>query len=147
MTPEEQAKLQFQNDVKEWQALVAWIAEAKKREKALRESLANRGFHSIKLPNGCIPEGTQRLTVAGIDTNFELTAKSKLNYTILEELMIPTLAEANLTPDESKGLIRGKPELGLRAYKALPEEKRKIVDKMLVIKPGALELDILQIPL
>lgn len=142
MTPQEQ----LEQDVAAWQQLKVWLADAKDREKVLRDSIAARMFASIKQPNGAFKEGTTNLAIPGNAGIYNAKLNSKLNRTILEELLVPTLAEAALTAEEAKGLIRGKPELGLVAYKNLPEEKRRIIDKMLSVKQGAIELDITTVP-
>lgn len=124
--------------VAEWNAVKAWLSTAKLREIELRRIIASEMFGNLKMPNGCFPEGTTHQIYGG----YRGKLVAKLNRDILEELLIPTLAQAQLTPDEAKGLIRGKPELGLTAYKALPPAKRAIIDNMLVVKPGAIELEV-----
>lgn len=126
--------------IEEWNNLKAWLVKGKVREMELRTYIAARMF--AKEPNGHFKEGTSNTAAAG----FKAKLEAKLIRTILEELMIPTLTEANLTAEEAKGLIRGKPELGIAAYKALPEEKRAIIDKMIAVKPGTIDLELAPLP-
>ena len=136
-------KEQLQALIAEWQAIGPWIAKAKAREKELRTLIAAAVFDGIKQPNGCYPEGTNKAVSI---TGALCTLGSKVNREILVEVMTTTLAEAQLTVEESAGLIRGKPELGLTAYRKLPEAKRLIIDKMIVVSPGAITLDVSQLP-
>lgn len=128
--------------IDEWKQLKAWLVTGRAREAGLRTQIAAELFNNVKQPNGTYPEGVSRAEIQTPHGTQGASLKSKVNRDILEELLIPTLAEAKLTPEEAKGLIRGKPELGLKAYKALPEDKRKVIDKMLVLKQGAIELEI-----
>lgn len=135
---------QLDADIDEWTKLKDWLAIAKAREAELRAKIAAAMFE--KLPNGTFPEGTSTKLVAGSASNYSGKLSAKLIRDIQEELLIPTLTEANLTPDEAKGLIRGKPELGLVAYRNLPESKRTIIDRMLVVKPGSITLEVIPVP-
>lgn len=137
---------QLEKDIAEWTALKTWLATGKARELELRNSIAARIFADMKQPNGYFPEGARTSTYSGYVMNYKSKLDAKLHREILEEMMVPTLNEAQLTADESKGLIRGKPELGLKAYRALPEAKQKIIDKMIVVKPGQITLEVDPLP-
>lgn len=130
--------------IQEWRNLVAWLATGKAREKELREYIASQAFP--KEANGCFTAGTQNTTVTAGGSNFRAKLSAKNNYTVLEEMIAPVWAEAQLTTEEATGLIRYKPELGMKAYKALPDAKRAIVDKMLSVKPGSIELEVNPLP-
>jgi hypothetical protein len=126
--------------IDEWNNLKAWLATGKEREMVLRTYIAARLF--TKEPNGCFKEGTSKATTDGYRAKLD----AKIYRDIMEELLIPTLTEANLTAEEQKGLIKGKPELSIAAYKKLPPDKRAIIDKMLVVKPGAITLEVDPLP-
>lgn len=133
-------------DIKEWQQLKEWLTTGKAKEMELRQSIAARMFNNVRQPNGTFPEGTTHGEVETPGARWHGTLGGKLDRQVLEELVIPTLAEAQLTPEEQKALVKMNPVLSVKAYKALPEAKRLIVDKMLVIKQGAITLEINQLP-
>lgn len=140
MTEAEQKRLDA--DIAEWTQLKTWMATAKERESYLRGTIASRVFDSHKLPTGAFPEGTTNTSVGPYRAKLGSTWKRD----VLEELLVPTLTEAALTPAEQKDLIKMNPVLSVTAYRKLPEEKRKIVDKMLVTKPGSITLDVVTVP-
>ena len=139
-------KEQLDKDIKEWQALKEWMTTAKEREMFLRKSIADRMFDSIKLPTGAFPEGTNNLRVEGGSSNYFGKLGSQWTRDVLEELVEPTLAEAALTIEQRKELIKMNPKLSVKAYKALPPDKQRIIDKMISIKQGTITLDVVPIP-
>ncbi len=128
---------QFQSELTEWRQITEWLDNAKKREAVLRVSLAKQLLPKAILPDGSFPEGTTNETVG----NLKVKVVGKLNRTVLEELEAATMAEADLG-EEYAGLIRRKPELAVGVYKRLPMAKRLIVDRMLLIKPATITLEI-----
>ena len=137
----------LEQDISAWQVVKDRLAADKVLEMKLRTTVAARAFDSFKLPNGCFPDGTTNTVIQGTGGDYKAKLKASTTYTILEEVMETTIAEAQLTPAELTGLVRrAKPELGLTAYKALSDAKRAIVDKMLLSKQGAVELTVEPLP-
>lgn len=133
-------------NVAEWTLLKEWLVKGKAREAELRAIIAEQMFNTIKLPTGAFPEGTNSLVVAGSVSNYSGKLGSTWKREVIEELVLPTLAEAQLTPDEQKGLLKLKPELSVKAYRALPEDKRAIIDKMIDLKQGSISLEVTPLP-
>lgn len=123
--------------IAEWTQIKHWLEKAKAQEMTLRQEIAAGLFP--KEANGAFAEGTQKIEAEG----FKAKLTAKMNRTILEEVEAATLAELGA---EGMDLIRRKPELSVSAYKKLSDEKRAIADKMLLVKPGAIELEIIPIP-
>lgn len=125
-------------DISEWKEITKWIDLAKPREMELRTKLSQYLFHDKIQPNGALEKGTHKnkflvgaLTVAA-------KVVGKFNYKVLEELREATMKEAQ-APDN---LVKAKYELSLTQYNALTDEQKKIVDKMIEVRPGAPELSI-----
>lgn len=125
-------------DLSEWQSLTTWLSQAKEREMALRLKLAHHFFADKILANGALPEGTMNL----VDGGFKIKVVGKMNRTVLEEVRAAATEEAKLTAEESKSLFKLEASLSLSAYKALSDEKKKIIDKAIVVKPGSPTLEI-----
>lgn len=137
---------QLDANIAEWTLLKEWLTKGKAREAELRTIIAAQSFHSIKLPTGAYPEGTSNITVAGDSSNYRCKLGSTWKREVIEELVIPTLTEAQLTPDEQKGLIKMKPTLSVTVYRALSEDKRAVIDKMIDLKQGSITLDVNTLP-
>lgn len=131
----------LEQSIKEWQQLKDWISTAKEREMLLRTSIVTRLFGAPDANT----EGVRKIAKEGEKVNYLANITFKLHRTVLEEMIIPTWAEAKLTSQEAEGLVKYKPELSVSVYKKLPPAKRLIIDKMIVAKPGApdLQVDIL----
>jgi len=136
MTPEEQ----LEADIKEWKALGDWMAQAKEREAYLRKTIAERCF--TWTATGAFKSGVSNAVQPGTSNNYGLRLNAQNKISICEELMAATLEEADLAPEQSAGLIKTEHKLSLTVYKKLPDAKRAIVDKMLVEKPGSIQLDV-----
>lgn len=133
MTPPE-----LQSSLSEWQSLTQWLSQAKEKEMTLRLKLANHFFADKLQPNGALPEGTMNLEQDG----FKIKVVGKMNRTVLEEVRAAAMEEAKLTVEEAKDIFKLKAELSISAYKALSEEKKKIIDKAIVVKSGSPTLEI-----
>jgi hypothetical protein len=144
--PQPNPAKQLQQDVAKWQQLKTWLASAKEQESALRQSIANRVFAGVKLPTGAFPEGTVHNVAEGETANFKMKLETKWSRDILEELITPTLNEAGLSAEERDKLVKRKPELSVKAYKALSPAQRAVVDKMLITKQGAITLEVIELP-
>lgn len=140
--PPKPVDLQLDKDVLEWQQLKDYIEKARAREKYLRETIAARMFDSIKQPNGAFKEGTSHTIATGLTARYGAKLGSTWKREVLEEMVVPTLTKAQLTPEEQAGLVKMNPVLSVTAYRLLPEAKRKIVDEMLVVKQGNVTLEI-----
>lgn len=114
-------------DLSEWQTISAWLTKAKEKEMELRLKLSKHFFGDI------IPEGTNKAEFEGM----KIKVVGKMNRTVLEELRASTMEEAQLTPEERQELLKVSYEMRIGAYKKLTEEKRKVIDRMVQIKPSA----------
>jgi hypothetical protein len=144
--PTPDAASALEKDIKEWTAMRNWMALAKEKEAKLRQSIADRIFGTMRLPTGAFPEGTVHTMAEGSTYNYKATLETKWNRTLLEELITVTMQEAGLTLEEQSELLRRKYELGVKAYKELPADKRAVVDKMVVTKQGAITLELTAFP-
>lgn len=133
-------------EVPKWLQLKQWLSTAKVQESALRKRLADLFFSDQKQNNGHLPAGTLTALAETDISSLQAKVSQKYTYEVDESSMCAVLTEAQLTPAEAEGLIRVKYELSLKVYKALPEAKRAIVDKMIVVKPGSIELEINLVP-
>lgn len=84
------------------------------------------GVNSVPLANGWVLKGTH-----------------KLNRKV-DESALAVVAKKKGMPDIIKAVVDYKPALSLRAYKQLPEDKRKVLDNALIIKdsPPALSIEL-----
>lgn len=118
--------------VKQWQETKQNIADAQAFEMTQRKELA-----ALFVPTPT--EGTNK--VAGF--GFEVVLKHKINRTLdvpaLDSVM-PQLAEEFRVVGT---LIQYKPAFDLAAYKAMPDDQRKIFEQALTIKDGAPDLKII----
>jgi hypothetical protein len=135
-------QIQLDKDIAEWKQLQEWMATAKERELWLRKSIADRAFNSIKLPTGAFPEGTTNHTFGTGLNNYKGKLGSQWVREVLEELIVPTLTEAALTIEQQGELIKMNPKLSVTAYRALPADKQRIIDKMINLKQGSITLEI-----
>lgn len=129
-----------------WKRAKEMLAAAKSSESQFRGWLAQYLFATNRQPNGAFPEGT---TKTSLDIGNEMVngkVVQKIKREIEEALMAPTLAEAQLTPEQGMGLIKVSYEISVSKLKELPPDKRAIVEKMLVIKPASIELEIELVP-
>lgn len=145
MTPDQLKQLDA--DIAEWLKLQEWMAVGKEREMNLRKSIAERAMGSTKLANGAFPEGTQKGSVEGADgQRYAVKLTTKWSRDVLPEMISSVWAQAQLTADEAKDLLKYKPEISVRAYKALPEAKKVIIDQMITCKQGSIALEVIPLP-
>lgn len=109
-----------------WQQTKAQAEQFTATERRLREELFSAAFPAPA-------EGTNNID---LPEGWKLKGVLKINRT-LDEAALPAVMEAvrgmNFNPDP---LVKYKPELALRDYKALPENVRYVFDAALTIKPG-----------
>jgi hypothetical protein len=109
-----------------WQQTKAQVEQLTATERRLREELFGAAFPAPI-------EGTNN---AELPEGWKLKGVLKINRTI-DEAALPAVKEAvrgmNFNPDP---LVKYKPELVLKDYKALPENVRHVFDAALTIKPG-----------
>lgn len=143
--PKSPAK-ELDDDITKWKTLREWLERAKAEESNLRQSIAERMFGTMKLATGAFPEGTVHNIAEGEQYNYKGKLETKWNRSLLEELITPTIAEAELDAEVAAQLIKQEPTLSVKAYKALAPDKRRIVDKMIITKQGAITLEIIPLP-
>lgn len=119
--------------IAKWNSIKEWLSTAKTEEAELRQSIAADLFD--KQADGTFKEGTQNLE----SDIGKIKLTSKLNRKILEEMEDVTLKQL---PEIRAMLVKRKPELVVSVYKKLTDEQRAIVDHMLLITPGSIELEI-----
>lgn len=109
-----------------WQQTKAQAEQLTATERRLREELFSVAF----------PAPTEGTNNIDLPEGWKLKGVLKINRT-LDEAALPAVMEAvrgmNFNPDP---LVKYKPELALRDYKALPENVRHVFDAALTIKPG-----------
>lgn len=109
-----------------WQQTKAQAEQLVATEKRLREELFSVAFPAPV-------EGTNNVD---LPEGWKLKGVLKINRT-LDEAALPAVMDAvrgmNFNSDR---LVRYKPELALKDYKALPENVRHVFDAALTIKPG-----------
>ncbi len=118
--------------VAEWAGLGPQLWALKAREMELRKELFAFAF-----PNPL--EGTNK---ADLPENWLLKGTYKLDRSVDEaafNAIKDQLRAININPDP---LVRFKPELAVRDYKALSEQARGIFDQCLLIKSGAPSLEL-----
>lgn len=137
-----------------WSQAKAALDDAKLRERDLRDKFFRLGFLDKLDPvTGVLPEGTTKSQLDGTQFVYKLTAKQPYERKVLEESIAPTkaellaLTEADAITDTAvDALVRRKPELDKKAYNALTDAQRAIVDKMLETKPGSLAIEVQPVP-
>lgn len=132
--------------VAEWQQTKEYLDKAKAREIYLRKLVADRIFINARTASGHLPEGTTRQSIAGVNNNFAGKVSCPYKREIDEALFAPTVQEAQLTADEYAACFKLDPQLKMAGYNALPTEKRAILDKMIVAKPGSITLEVQTLP-
>lgn len=108
-----------------WQSAQTELKVAKEAEMALRKRIAEMCF---PIPH----EGANRIAISDKES---LTLTHKFTRSIDEAVLASTLER--LPNGFGDSLIRTKPTLILKAYKALPEHQRRIFDDCIVTKPSA----------
>ena len=115
----------------EWLRLVDQLAPLKEKEMALRKKIAgfyfqqyNEGTESVKLADGSVIKGKYSYS-RDVDT------------AILGTLREP-LAEMGIAVD---AMVKWKPSLDTKAYKALTEEARVVFDQAVTLKIGSPSLE------
>jgi len=123
-----------QDTLNEWFLAQEELAKIKDREMALRKRIARTYF-----PNPVEGTNTAPLSEGWV---------MKLTHKIDRKLDIPVLT--NLADEFLKAelplgmLVKNKPELDLKAYRALPDEKRAMFERAMTIKPGSPSLEIVK---
>lgn len=134
--------VRLEKDIKEWETLKLWIETAKAKEMTLRKSIADRAFASKRLANGFLPEGTNRTTLQVGGGEYEAKMVQKLNRTVLSEMVGPTMTELVALNPLAADLIKTEYTVSVSTYKKLTTEQQAIADRMLVVKPGTVTLEL-----
>lgn len=115
-----------------WQQLNDQLKALKKQEMALRKQIVALGFPDpLEGTNRLqLPQGYNLVAVIGYSRDLDFPAF---------QVHAPELTAANVNPDT---LINFKPTLDIKAYKALDEMPRLIVDRSITLKPKAPSLKI-----
>ena len=119
-------------DIIAWSEAAEQLAAIKNTEMLLR----NRVFKG-KFLNPV--EGTNSTPLLN---NYVLKATYKLNRTIELEAVSTLADDLHKAGINTTELIKYKPELDIKAYKALNEDQRKVFDMCLIVKPGTPSLEI-----
>lgn len=120
--------------LKEWYESKAAADAAVEQERALRTKLVTALFNASK------DEGSQIIKING---GWKLKATKPMDYK-LENGEGETLALCALLGDEqSRKLIKWKPELFIGPYKELDKNTQTLFDGILNIKPGMAQLELI----
>jgi hypothetical protein len=123
-----------QEDLDKWKGLKKQLAEVKEEEMELRKKIfgsyflnPKEGVNAVPLTEGFVIKGTHKINrdVDPAELNLRATDLLKAGISL-------------------RDLIELKPELKIKPYRALSAEHRKLFDAVLVIKPGAPELEIMK---
>lgn len=123
-----------QKDLEEWYVLQDKIAKLKASEMLLRTKIFKFFF----------PTPVEGTNTAELPDGFALKGQYKIQRDIDQgafEALKDRLREAGINADK---LVRWKPELTMKEYRALTEEERQLADQFLIVKPGAPSLEIVQ---
>lgn len=132
--------------LQEWKLWKDRTAFAQAKERALRSLIISRHFpapeegsNNVELELG--PERTCKLTL-------KYPIERKVDEGTLDALIkaahadpIPDMPVHPLADVNFDKLIRRKPELAVKEYRGLPEDKRCLFDTCLIIKPGSAQLE------
>lgn len=113
-----------------WQTLKETISKLQGEERALREGLFDGAFENPK-------EGTNTMEMPD---GRKLKGVYKINRIVDEE----ALEGLHLTPTQMKSMFRAKHSLRITAYKELDTKGRKVIDAVLVSKPGLPTLSVIE---
>jgi hypothetical protein len=125
--------------LKEWYTLKQQIDELKNKEVVLRQFIFNGIFpkpeeginkHDINDGSGAVLKATHVIN-------------RKVQEDALEDLSDSLqVVDANLPQLDLDKLVKWKPEVSIKEYRALTDEQRNLFDQVLVIKPGMPSLEI-----
>ena len=122
-----------QEDLTLWHAMQSQLSALKAQEALLRSKIFKSFF-----PNPI--EGTNTAPLAEgwvIKATYPITRKPDAALLVS---MGPELRAAGIRMDE---VIRYKPEVAITEYKKLTEEQRHLMDRVLEIKPGSPQMEIM----
>lgn len=121
-----------QADLAAWYEMAQQLKTLRAKEMTLRKKIFGNAFPDPK-------EGTNSYKLAD---GYMLKAQHKLDRSIdpgAFDAMKDVLRKHEINPDS---LVRYKPELVLREYRALGEKDRQLFDQCLIVKPGSPSLEI-----
>ncbi len=120
----------FYDTVGRWQELKIAIHELQGEERALREGLCN----------GVFPNPTEGTNTYELPDGRKLKGVFKINRTVDEE----GLKNLKLTPTQLAATFRTKHDVRIAAYKALDPEAKKVIDSVVMSKPGLPTLSVVE---
>lgn len=146
VSPETQILLQkyWSKDLilKAWQESKGQLDECKEREAALRKAVFELEFPSPTEGTQRIPLGNGYHLKAVYPMRYECPKDEQKSYTNVElglEELEKLGPEAGFVADR---VIKWVPEVQIKEYRTLKPEYKTIIDKFVVIKPGAPQLEI-----
>jgi hypothetical protein len=119
-------------DVHLWYEMQEQLAKLKVNEMLLRKRIVAKFFPTPKegVNSHPLEAGWVMKADCGIDRKIEEAVLTTLK---------PAFKEAKISVDK---LVRWKPELAVKEYRALNEEQRHLFDQALIIKPSSPQLEI-----
>jgi hypothetical protein len=123
-----------QAELNEWYKACEDLAVLKARELELR----NKIFR-VRFPKPV--EGTNK---SPLGDGWIINAKHIINRNVLKAELVTRTPELEKAGIVVADLIENKPELKLKAYRALNDEQRKLFDAVLEIKPGTPQMEIVK---
>jgi hypothetical protein len=136
LIPEREVTLEH---LKEWYDLKQQLDDIKNKEVVLRQFIVAGLFPDPKEGTNTYPlnDGTGAVAKATHVLN------RAVQIELLDELVKSLDANTNLPQLDLDKLVRWKPEVSIKEYRALTDEERNLFDQVLVIKPGMPGLEIM----
>jgi len=136
LIPEREVTLEH---LKEWYTLKQQLDELKGKEVVLRQFIAAGLFPNPEEGTNTHPLNDGTGAVAKVMHVINRAVQADL----LDELEKSLATNDNLPKLELDKLVRWKPEVSIKEYRALTDEARHMFDQVLVIKPGMPGLEIM----
>jgi hypothetical protein len=123
-----------QQDLNDWYDLQSKLAIIKDQEMELRKKIFSAYF----------PSPTEGVNTAPLSEGWVIKGTHKITRSIDEAMLLAKQDELLKEGIAINDLIRRKPELNLKAYKALPDRASLLFSQVLDIKPGSPSLEIVK---
>ena len=125
----------FDKMLLDWKAKKEVLEIAKAEEAEIRAQIVAKVFSEEKL------EGTETYELG---QGWKLKASKRLNYSLNNKDDATEKALEKLPDFVADRLVSWKPSLSIREYKQLDNNQRKIIDRVLTIKPGMPSLELVE---
>jgi hypothetical protein len=103
-------------------------------------------FAEKKNGSGLLPQGTSRVNYEGSSGPLEAKLNQKWTYNVLVEQMKPVLEELTPLNPRALDLVKIEYNFSKTVYNELTPAQQLIADRMLLVKPGTVSLEIKHLP-